>query len=309
MGGKMKKLLILLFICPLLIKGQFLQILQEDNKPELFLNNYLTWDSTATYQSDFSATESISETGGTGSANNDNISDGTTSYSNTYKFYADGSTGSHRGQITLGQTSGAISRLYIYHYLPNANTNVDGITTSNSMSTSNVISGSTTNTTGYKGTWNRFNLLVAFDNTNATRINQASSANLTFTGANSSSDDIMYIYNIQLWRHNMPSGFTTGTLTKTNYVDGVHGGGLKFVEATGESKVTMTDTLEAGYYTFKVNQDWTQGKLWFYNGTTTYNMPQSDGYYAVKVYADGTHPIIIGCDNNTISSILYLSIK
>lgn len=104
-----------------------------------------------------------------------------------------------------------------------------------------------------------------------------------------------------------PTGFTTTITTATNYV--IEDNGCKFVEVTGETKITMNDTLEAGYYKLKVTQDWTQGKLWAYNGTTTYNFPQSDGEYTVKIYLPGNKPLVIGCDNNTISTITYLSVR
>ena len=82
-----------------------------------------------------------------------------------------------------------------------------------------------------------------------------------------------------------------------------------YLEDVDITKITMTDTLEAGYYKLKVYQDWTKGKFWAYNGTTTYNFPQADGEYTVKIYLPGNKPLVIGCDNNTISSLSSLSIK
>lgn len=113
--------------------------------------------------------------------------------------------------------------------------------------------------------------------------------------------------NMQLKRLIAPTSFTTPTMSATDYV--IESSGCKFIEVTGETYIQMSDTLALGYYKLKVTQDWTQGKLWAYNGTTTYNFPQSDGIYAVKIYLPGNKPLVIGCDNNTISVLSSLSIK
>lgn len=311
---KMKKLLIILLFLTTIINAQFLELMQNNvSNTELNSSPTMTGSWTTLYQSDWSSAESMSETNGTGSANNDGISDGTTSYDNTYKYYANATSGSHYASVSLGQSSGDLCRLTGSFYFPNANTHANGFTISNSLSAAIVISG----TIGYyaspytnnTGQWKNLDVYVAFDNSNATRFWEYSNGTSIFTGSNSSSDDIMYLYNVKLEKQVLPNGWTGTALSKANHILCLTTGGVKLVEATGETKLTMTDTLDVGYYKIKVIQDWTQGKLWIYNGTTTYNLPQSDGDYAVKIYADGIHPIVIGCDNNTISSLSSLSIK
>lgn len=308
----MKKLIILLFLTTI-INAQFLELMQNNvSNTELNSSPTMTGSWTTLYQSDWSSTEDWMETDGIGSANNDNISDGTTSYNNVYKYYANSTSGSHHSRRSLGQASGDLCRLTGSFYLPNSNTHANGFTFSYSFSSTTVISG----TIGYysspyannTGQWKDFDIYIAFDNSNSTRFWEYSNGVSIFAGSNLSSDDILYLYNVKLEKQALPTGWTGTALSKDNHILCLTTG-VKLVEATGETKLTMTDTLDVGYYKIKVIQDWTQGKLWIYNGTTTYNLPQSDGDYAVKIYADGIHPIVIGCDNNTISSLLSLSIK
>lgn len=105
----------------------------------------------------------------------------------------------------------------------------------------------------------------------------------------------------------IPSGFTSATMNATNYV--LQDNGCKFVEAIGETYIETSGNVKAGTRKIKVEQDWTQGKLYITNGVTSVALPQSDGFATVTMSFNGSQKLKVICDNNTISILKKLSIK
>lgn len=144
-----------------------------------------------TYTSDFSAdADSWAATNGTIAGNIDSISDGTTSYDNVLRFYADGTAGNHLVSQTI-LTVGQYYYLDCWVYVPTAQTHVDGFQIRDAAD--NVIySGN-----GESGTW--VNVKTNFTPTNTALIfYQVNGAIRSFTGANNIADDLMYVYDIKL---------------------------------------------------------------------------------------------------------------
>lgn len=229
---------------------------------ELNLSPNMLGSWTTLYQSDFSSSENLSETALISSYNYDGISDGTLSYDNTYKGFADGATSNHLAQFTGGQVSGDLCRFTGSVYLPSANTNANGVLFGNSFNSTTIISGSSTIT---KGAWTNFDLLIAFDNNYGTRFYETKDGTTSFTGANSSTNDIMYLYNIKMQKQVLPTGWTysSTTQTKTNYCL-VQDNGLRFISdgsfigivsnigtVVGDSinyKITISENTGSGLY-------------------------------------------------------------
>ena len=150
---------------------------------------------TNVYTSNYSAgADSMQSSGGTGAGNVDGI----LGQDDTFKYYADGTTTSHvltRNMLTLGK----IYRVNFDYYIPSANTNVKKIrvrpgnrtTDRNGNSVYGTVTGQWANITAELATTSGSDNYLEID-----IMNNADSVN--YTGANSSSDDILYIKNLKV---------------------------------------------------------------------------------------------------------------
>jgi hypothetical protein len=167
----------------------------------------LKYASTAIYTSDFSAgTDGWAN--GTGnrfivSGNNDGVSDGTTSYDNCLKGYADGSLGNHgtaRNAIGTSMVQGKRYRVRFNVYIPAANTNLNGFKIQdNNSGNITYFDGST----GYTTTWKSVDFIMTTsgpDTATGTsiQINSTKNGAISYTGAGSSSDDMLYVVNFSV---------------------------------------------------------------------------------------------------------------
>lgn len=125
----------------------------------------------------------------TRSANNDGISDGTTSYDDCYKFYADGSTNTHYTIYTnAGITGSTKYQVKFKYYIPSGQTHVDGLKVWFSAGGSPLADYTVV------GTWTAVDTTITTAATNYTTWyhNMMDGGVTSFTGANSANDDRIF---------------------------------------------------------------------------------------------------------------------
>jgi len=154
------------------------------------------------YESDFSADEDgWGAYGSTVAGNVDGVSDGTTSYDDVLKFYADNTTGVHSivksNILEMNQYMRITGKIYI----PSSNTNLKQVEISNGyMSTDGGIIVSTT------GSWVDFECEIKAGDAGRHKLRmygKDASGNYSWTGAGSSTDDIFYVKDVKVQRVGM----------------------------------------------------------------------------------------------------------
>jgi len=151
-------------------------------------------DSTSTptnvYTSDFSSgVDGITAQRGTGSGNNDGISDGSTSKDDVYKYYANADNSTHYWyKNAWGHNDGDYIKIAFWYYIPSGQTNVDGF---------EIIDGVTDSPTATVGTWTYYEKFYAAAD-DRIDIRLLAGGSDSYVGANSASDDIMYVTEITI---------------------------------------------------------------------------------------------------------------
>lgn len=168
---------------------------------------WLQWGSqTAQGQTDFSGGTTGWTTQGQSfqSAPLSSISDGTTSLSNVYELYADGSTGLHsviNSYATITRRTSKF-RLRFRYYIPSGQTNVNGFNlgTTGAAGDLSIVTGTQSFST--VGTWTTVDQIIQCADTSTPGsaigglrffISLTKNGATSFTGANSSSDDRIYL--------------------------------------------------------------------------------------------------------------------
>jgi hypothetical protein len=180
------------------------------------------------YTSDFSSdTDGFTSVRITGTGNNDNISDGSTSKDNVYKQIAIGGNGTHYGAKTSFLTDGKYYRVKFDYYIPTSNTIVTELSVSIRIGTT-VQLGKATVT----GAWATFDKYIMGSGTDLWIAQSGAAVSTTFD----SDGDITYITNVIIDEY---SGYQAPK---------------EIPVANSEELVTNGD--------FATDSDWTKGSGW-----------------------------------------------
>jgi len=150
------------------------------------------------YQSDFSSgLSNFTAVRSVATGNNDGVSDGSISYDNVLKYYANNETDTHYINLPNANTNLRLNKSYrikFWYLIPSTNTNVKRLISTNGIST---IFGSSDGTVLDMWTEYSADVVVTIDLTNI-RLYLGTSFSLTFTGSNSPTDDLVYIYDYRI---------------------------------------------------------------------------------------------------------------
>lgn len=171
------------------------------------------------YASNFSASlDGFSGTNGTASYNVDGVSDGSASKDNCLSFWANATSGFHNINWQSPSVYSA-NKAYTFSfdfYLPSANTNVKNITFGNYAAGGEQRANSG-NYSFVNGAWTKFRFsFVSIGSNPQIRNYERTSSSSTFVGANSSTDDLLYVTNITM---NECFKWNRGTATGNSWVD------------------------------------------------------------------------------------------
>ena len=251
---------------------------------------YIGASQTAIYTSDFSVdADNWVGFSGTVSGNNDGITDGTTSKDDVVKGYAANGIFSHGFTIPNTLHNKAISIAFSY-YISATNTQVDGW--ASGQSAGNIVASG-----GVVGTWTDV-VITGVDTRTTSDIYQiyfTKGGAITFSGANVSSDDIMYIKDFSItqigcvldlnpsgvghnqWLDNSGNNLH-GTVSGAEAINlpGSHQEKVIYTAVTADT--TYTDITPIGYLLKRIVFEETAGN------TATLSMGTSDG--ATDVFLD-----------------------
>jgi hypothetical protein len=149
----------------------------------------------------FESADSFSEINGTGSANNDSISDGSINKNNNYKYYANATNGLHYFQRNVGTlTAGKNYVLTMWYYIPSTNTTLKKIQLDLLTSIGSYIQIISSHPFQTSGSWNKLEVsIVPISNAGYIRMyGFTTGGSSSFVGANDSGDDIVYINNFNV---------------------------------------------------------------------------------------------------------------
>ena len=190
-------------------------------------------DMTAIYTSDFSSTEDLNENNsGIGIANVDAISDGIISYDDVYSFYSNTNNTLHYIATPNIAPGGINYTASFYFYIPSSNTNLDGfIVTGTSQSfiyydwtITKVSNGESFGDFNY-GQGRVYNATGSWCKAVLTYYSQSNNVNFsfftqklgnsTYIGANSPTDDLIYIKNLVV----TPTNYTSSGDTEISFAN------------------------------------------------------------------------------------------
>jgi len=244
------------------------------------------------YSSNFSSNvDGFSNVRSTVTGNNDNISDGNTSKDNVLKYYASNDLGTHYIQRSLGSENGKKYLLTFDYYIPSENTNVDGFELGNAIESIDELEGSVEG--NIVGSWTTHRLLYMSRFTAANvRFEMTKVGSGVFTGANDSSDDIIYIKNIvNIEPQEIPEG--------SKYIEQVSDGitSLPSKHAYGEWKfdLNLIDTINIDFISDVNNRVNTNGYILATNSVNQLGLLNKTNGSAVVLFLTATSYLL----NNT----------
>ena len=147
---------------------------------------------TVNYASDYSAGEDgWGVTRAVQSGNNDGVSDGTTSFDNVYKVYADGTANNDHSFSRAIAVVGVQNRISFWYYIPSGQTNVNGMRIFNGAPAINndLLS-------PILGTWTRYTSNYFIPTTTSVLFRMTRNELITFSGLNDPNDDRIFITDV-----------------------------------------------------------------------------------------------------------------